>query len=125
MKTTSVTLIFAVLAMFFIWHTINNLKHDRIGIRSGIVWIIMWFGIGFFGLFPELLDKVMMLAQMENRMFFILIIAVFILFTVVFNLTSRMDKMERNIARVIQEIAVTNHKIDNADAGVEADDKDI
>ena len=82
------------------------------GIRSAIVWLLMWFGIGFFSLFPSLLNSIMRLAQMENRMFFILVLAVFLLFALVFNLSSRIDKMQTTLAKLIQEMAIMNYRMD-------------
>jgi len=55
----------------------------------------------------------MRLAQMKSRMFFILVAAVFILFALVFNLTSKLDRMERNIAKIIQELAILDHRLGN------------
>jgi hypothetical protein len=50
----------------------------------------------------------MIITQMESRMFFLLVVAVFILFALLFNLVSRMDTMERNIAKIVREIALIN-----------------
>ncbi len=111
MKITSITIFFAIVSLLLICFTLSSLKKEKMGIRSGFVWIIMWLSIGFFSLFPSLLDKAMQLAQMENRMFFILLIAIFILFSLVFNMATRIDKMERNIARLVQTITIKEYEI--------------
>ncbi len=108
MKITPITLIFVFSSAIAVYYTIGRLKKDTIGIRSAVIWFLLWLFIGFFSLFPSLLDAVMRIAQMEDRMFFILITAVFILFALVFNLSSRIDHLQRNISRLIQEIAVLN-----------------
>ncbi len=110
MKITSITLIFTLLSVLAIFLTLKSLKKDLMGIRSALVWLFLWIGIGFFSLFPSLLNSMMYFAQMESRMFFILVIAVFILFALNFNLSSKMEKMERNIARLIQEMAIKNYE---------------
>ncbi len=112
MKITPVTLIFVFCSLIAIYYTIGRLKKDTIGIRSAVIWFLLWLFIGFFSLFPNLLNAVMRIAQMENRMFFILITAVFILFALAFNLSSRIDHLQRNISRLIQEIAILNQKND-------------
>jgi hypothetical protein len=96
-----------------ICRTIWRVKRETIGIRSATVWLIMWGGIGFFSLFPGLLNAAMRVAQMENRMFFILILSIFILFALSFGLSSRLEKMQRDLAKVIQELAMLNYKLEN------------
>jgi hypothetical protein len=57
----------------------------------------------------------MRLAQMQNRVFFVLIIAVFVLFAVVFDMATNQDKMHRTIAKLVQEIALINQRIETRD----------
>lgn len=120
MKITTITIIITIIALLSIWRTAGNLKREMIGIRSAIIWIVLWFGIGFFALFPGLLDRAMRIAQMEVRMFFILVLAVFILFALVFNLSSQLDKMSWNLAKLTREISLLNYKIETIDKGEKA-----
>ncbi len=83
------------------------------GIRSAIVWLLLWASIGFFSLFPNLLDPLMQLAMMKNRMFFILVVAIVIIYTLIFNLSSQMDKVRRTSARLIQEVSLLKHQLEN------------
>jgi hypothetical protein len=115
MKITSITLIFLILSFAAISHTIYRLKNDRVGIRSAIVWLLLWSSIGFFGLFPNLLDPLMQLAMMKNRMFFIMVVAIVIVYTVIFNLSSQMDKVQRTSARLIQEVSLLRHQLEKLD----------
>jgi len=113
MKITSTTIIFTFCSFAAIFFTFNNLKKDIIGIRSAVIWLLLWFGVGFFSLFPGLLSSAMHLAQMKNRMLFILVMAVFILFAILFNMSSKLDKMQRTSARLIQEIAILRYKMED------------
>ena len=113
MKTSTYSIFFAVLSIIAIYLILTRLKKDNMGIRSALIWMILWFGIGFFSLFPELLNMAMRFAQMENRMFFILVSAVFILFALVFNLNTRMDRMQRNISQLVQELSILNYRLES------------
>ena len=115
MKITSITLFFACFSVSAISYIITRIKRDLIGIRSAVMWLLTWLCIGFFSLFPGLLNWIMKLAQMESRMFFIIIVAIFVLFAVVFSLGSRIDKIERNLGRLIQEVAILNYRIGDRD----------
>jgi len=112
MKITSISIIFFIIACFSMWRTIVKIKKETIGMRSGILWIVMWAGVGFFSLFPELLDIAVRLAQMKIRIVFILLVTVFILFALVFDYASRMDSMQRNIVKLAREIAIINYKLE-------------
>ena len=112
MKITTLTVLFLLLSCLAIWRIVLNLKRESIGIRSALIWIVLWLSIGVFAIFPDLLNSAMRLAQMESRIFFILVMAVFILFALVFDLVSRMDTMQRNMSKLVQEIALINSKIE-------------
>ena len=110
MKITLVTVTIAVLAVIEVARTLLRLKRDRMGIRSGLIWLVMWSSIGFFSIFPEPLDTVMAIGQMQNRLSFVLLVAVVILFTLVFGLTTRLERLQREVARVVQELALSNYR---------------
>ena len=115
MKLTTASICLSFFSLVAIIYTLNSLKRDALGIKSALVWFILWMGIGFFSLFPSLLNHLMRIAQMEDRMFFILIMAVFILFALLFKLGTKMDKMKRDSARLVQEISILTHKIESKD----------
>jgi hypothetical protein len=115
MKITAVTLFFAVFSLCMMYLIVLRIKQEKIGIRSALVWFFLWAGIGFFSLFPQLLDWAARVAQMESRIIFVLLFAVFVLFAIIFNIATRLEKMQRNIERLSQEIALMNFKIDMDD----------
>jgi len=49
---------------------------------------------------------------MESRIIFVLLLAVFVLFAFMFSVTTRLDRMQRNIEKLVQEIALTNFKVE-------------
>jgi hypothetical protein len=112
MKITSVTLFFAVFALGMIFNIALRVKQERTGIRSALIWFFLWVFIGFFSLFPELLNWATRFAQMESRIIFVLLLAVFVLFAFMFSVTTRLDRMQRNIEKLVQEIALTNFKVE-------------
>ncbi|MBW1672242.1 MAG: DUF2304 domain-containing protein [Deltaproteobacteria bacterium] len=112
MKITTLSVLFLIVSCLALWRTVVNLKRETIGIRSALIWTILWLSIGVFSIFPNLLNKTMRMAQMETRIIFILVIAVFILLALIFNLVSRMETMQRNLSKLVQEIALINSKIE-------------
>lgn len=112
MKITHMTLFLAFFSVSMIVFILSRIKRETMGLRSSLIWILLWFSVGFFSLFPKLLNWMTRLAQMELRIFFVLLIAVFVLFALVFNLSTKLDQMQRNWEKLVQELALTNYKID-------------
>lgn len=121
MKITPLTITILVISFFFIWSILRKIKLESIGIRSAIIWIFLWVSIGVGSIFPSLTYGLVELAQMSNSLYFILVAAVFILFALLFNLTSRIDKMKNDMGKIIREIAILQFTV--SDSKKEKQDK--
>jgi hypothetical protein len=115
MRITPVTVFIAVFAVFIIAVVLSKIKKETIGIRSALVWLCLMSGIGFFGIFPEMLDWIIRLVHLEERLLFVLLSAIFILLAMIFNLNTRFDRMERNWAKTIQELALLTYRLEQKD----------
>jgi hypothetical protein len=114
MKITTITVIFFLTSMFAIWLSIRKFRKETMSIRSAVVWISMWTAIGVCSIFPSILDFFMSLGQMGNRMFFILLMAVFFLLLLIFDLSSKLEKVQRDSTLLVQELTILRYKLDNA-----------
>lgn len=106
-KLTTISLLIAAVALVVVFRTLRRIGRDQLGIRPGLLWVGLWSAVGYFALFPSHLDAGLALAQMENRMFFITVIGLFLLFTRVFAQESEIDRLKREIAHLVQELALT------------------
>jgi hypothetical protein len=112
MKITPLTIIICIFASVGLVRLLQRVARDGIALRSASIWIITWTSLALFSIFPDLLNELVAAAGMENRLFFVLIIAVMALTAIVFNLTSRMDRLNRDIGLVIRELAIANYRVD-------------
>jgi len=113
MKLTTATIIIALSAAFGIGFILRALHRDAIGIRAALTWIGLWIIIGLFSLMPAALDPFMHLAQMQSRTFFIVLSALLVLFALVFSIHSRLDRLERDRARILQELSLLVHRLED------------
>ena len=113
MKITAFTIFLFMVSFFSIWRILVGLKRDTIGIRSAVIWIVVWFGISFFSIFPQVAEVVMKLTPMKNRMFFILLLGVLVLFALLFHLDSRLDVIRREIAKLTRNLAILDFEVRN------------
>lgn len=106
--------IIALSAVFAIITTIRFFKRNRLSTRLLLMWVSIWFAIGLFALFPFLLDKLMILSNIRSRPFFITTGAILLLYMIIFHFSSNMSKINRKISTLVQEIAILNHKLEQA-----------
>ena len=105
-------IIIAISALLAIFLTIRIFRKNRLSTRFFLIWLFIWFSIGFFALFPSVLDKLMKLANMGNRLFFLTSGAILILYIMIFYLTSTLSRMNRKISRLTIEIALINFNLE-------------
>lgn len=123
MKITPVTIFLAAFAVLMIFIILSRIKREAIGLRSALVWLCIMIGIGTFSLFPSILDRLILFAQMKERMMFVLLSAVFILLAFIFNLSSRYDRLQRNWAKTVQEIALIEYRLKKKETNPPVDPK--
>jgi len=112
MKITFFSLFLLGLVCFAIWRSILKLKHKSFGIGSAILWISVWALIGIGSIFPELISYLMTFTDAKFRVVFVLLIGVVILYGIVFSLTIRLEKTQRDTRRLIQEISLIKYNYD-------------
>ncbi len=123
MKITIIGILFFLAACLAILRTVKKIQDENIGFRSGLIWILLWVGIGFFGMFPNILNAAMQFAQMGNRVLFVLVLAVLILLAIVFNQASNMENMNRNLKKLAREIAILNYKLEKKNKDTPSQDE--
>ena len=101
--------VIAIIAAFGFVNTLRMFKRDRLTARLLLMWLAVWFSIGFFALFPSLLDRLMRLAQMGDRPFFLTTGAIVLLYILMFYISSAVSRMNAKIGKLAQQIAIMKH----------------
>ena len=111
MIKTAFIIIFLVgiLAILRIWYLFKN---EKTTIKNAIFWTVLWIIVGIGILVPNSIDLAMKIFRMENRLFFISIFGMLILLIIVYNLSISQKRSERIVAKLVQEIAILNYKLD-------------
>ncbi len=109
-KTAFIIILFiSGLAIFRTWYLF---KKEKATIKNAIFWTVLWIIVCIGVLLPKSLDFVMKLVMMENRLFFISVMGIFILLIITYNLSIAQKKTERAVSKIVQELAILNHKMD-------------
>jgi hypothetical protein len=116
MNTKLAAFLIAAIALLIIIKTIQTFRKDKLSTRLLFLWIFIWFSIGFIALYPSIPDKLMKLINLESRPFFIIMVAILILYIIIFYITSAISRINRKISRVIQELSILTYTIKEKDA---------
>jgi hypothetical protein len=106
MRITAIRVLVFVASCLSIWFAVRKLRKDALGIRSTGIWIGLFSAIAIASVFPELFNYLEPLTGMKNRMFLVLLVGILILYAMLFNITSRIEKIERSIRKLVQERAI-------------------
>lgn len=112
MKITLMSLLLLCVSTCMIMFIFYELKKEALAIRSSVTWLVLWLAIAVFSVFPDLMNWIINITQIKNRMFFAITIAIIILFAFVFNLFSKVDRAQRKTDRLIQELSIISYKLD-------------
>lgn len=104
-------------AIIIMAKTVEMFRKDKLSTRLFILWLLTWFAVGFFALFPSMLDKIMKFLNMGDRPFFITIAAILVLYMMIFYITSNIARANRRISKLVQETAILEYKLKNLSKG--------
>ena len=106
MRITAIRILVFVASCLSVWFAVRKLRKDSLGVRSTAIWIGLFSAIAIASVFPEMFNYIEPLTGMKNRMFLVLLVGILILYAMLFNITSRIEKLERNIRKLVQERAI-------------------
>jgi len=117
MNTKLAAFIISFTAVVLIITTTHAYRRNRLSTRIFFMWLFIWSSIGFFALFPSLVDKVMELAHMTIRMNFILMSAILLIFIIIFYISSKTAVLARKVSKLSQDIAILNYRLEEEISG--------
>ena len=109
MNTKLGAFIIAIFTVIAILNTIRIFRDDKIPTRLFIMWLVIWFSIGFFALFPSMLDGFMEAVNMGDRLFFFTVMGILLLFILIFHISSSLAQIRRQLFQLAQEIAILKY----------------
>ena len=115
--------VIAAVALVSIVATVRFVRRGRMQPVISLLWIGVWVSVAVFAIFPQLLDHVMGLLTMGNRMFFVTTSAIVVLLVLVFHLSSRVAHLERRLTRVIQAVALAEFDLRELIAATESESR--
>lgn len=103
--------IFLILFILFVISKVALRYKDRIiSLQEFVLWIIFWLMVGFVVIFPESTALVANLVGIGRGVDLVIYISVLILFYLAFRILVRLDKIEKDITKIVRKVALDKDK---------------
>ena len=101
-----------ILATFFIafvvGRTVGRWRLKQISTRLFVFWVLFWVVALLLFWMPQLSDRVANLLQVGRGVDAIIYISLVVIFYLMFRIFNRFERMEREVTKLVREIAITN-----------------
>lgn len=111
MSTKVASYVVLAVACVAIYFAVRLFRRQKLTIGVFLMWVGLWGGMGLFSLFPAALDYFMRLVTMGDRMVFVFMACIILLFTVVFSLSARVAGISRRLTTVTQQLAILSYRL--------------
>jgi hypothetical protein len=110
MLITPVTLLILAVSAVCVIIILRGWSTGAYSLRTSVLWLVLWLGIAIPAAFPELLDMLLPIARMQERLFFALVGGVFVLFLLTFMVFGRLDRLQQRQAKIVRALALRDYR---------------
>ncbi|PIP17923.1 MAG: DUF2304 domain-containing protein [Parcubacteria group bacterium CG_4_10_14_0_8_um_filter_35_7] len=105
-----IQLIIILFIFFALWRVILRFKAKDLRARELVFWFIFWILVGVVVLLPETTSFVAERLGVGRGADVIIYFSIIVIFYIIFQIFIRLEHIERNIAKIVREIALEKHK---------------
>jgi hypothetical protein len=87
-------------------------KDKVISLQEFLLWTIFWFFVGFVVIFPEVTSWLASWLGVGRGVDLVIYLSVLILFYLVFRALVRLDKIEKDVTKIVREIGLSQKEKD-------------
>jgi len=81
-------------------------KDKIISLQEFLLWTIFWFMVGFVVILPETTSLVANIVGVGRGVDLVIYVSVLILFYLAFRILVRLDKIEKDVTKIVRKIAI-------------------
>jgi hypothetical protein len=108
-----IQIILLIFIGFVFLRIFSRIKRKEITLKEGIFWSFFWVLVGLAVLFPKTTDLFAKTLGVGRGADLLVYLAVIFLFYLVFRIFVHLEKIERNITKIIRKIALEEKKSDS------------
>jgi len=103
-----IQIITIIVVLFLLTRVGSKLKRKEINFKEAFFWGLIWFLVGIVVLYPKLVDKLAKYVGLQSAtgIDLVVYIAVALAFYLIFRLFVHVERIERDITKIIRHIAI-------------------
>jgi hypothetical protein len=104
----TIQIITTIVVLFLISRVGTRFKNKEITFKEAVFWGVLWFGVGIVVLFPDIADTIASRIgiQTATGIDLVVYIAVGLAFYLIFRMFVHIERLERDITKVVRHIAL-------------------
>ncbi len=92
--------------VFALWRVVSKFKRKELKVLEFLMWLIFWLAVGVAFITPEALTLLANLLGIGRGADLVLYVAVVVVFYLMFRIFVRLEKMEKDITKVVRKNAL-------------------
>ena len=108
-----IKIIIILFILFVLWRTAVRFKKGDITSRELTIWVVFWVLVTIAALVPQKTDIVAQWLGVERGADLLVYISIIVLFFVVFKIIVKLEKIDRDITKVVRNTALKNKEEDD------------
>ena len=105
-----IQVILSLFIFFAVWAIISKYKRKEITAREFIFWLSFWALVLTAVIYPKSTDEIAKIVGVGRGADLLVYISIFVLFFVIFKIFVKLEKIERDITKIIRKIALDEKK---------------
>jgi len=110
MNMQIIQIILLIFIIFVIAKVALRYKDKVISLQEFLLWTVFWFMVGFVVILPETTSLVANIVGVGRGVDLVIYISVLILFYLAFRILVRLDKIEKDITKIVRNVALDKDK---------------
>lgn len=103
-----IQIVTVIIALFLLTRVGAKFKRKEITLKEALFWGILWFAVGVVVLYPRLTDQLASYIGLQTAtgIDLVVYVAVGVVFYLVFRLFVRVERIERDITKIVRHCAI-------------------
>lgn len=101
---------FIVAALTAIIYIIYSIRKNKLSVAGSFIWILFCIALLFLSIFPYSIDKIAPYIGISYAPVLLLLIALLILFMLVFQQSKKIEELQRKVTDLAQELSIIKSK---------------
>lgn len=101
-----IKVILVLFVLFALLKVALRYRDKIISLQELILWTVFWFSVAFLVLFPDTTSYAANLVGVGRGVDLVIYISILILFYLMFRALSKLDKVEKDVTRIVRRVAL-------------------